>query len=52
MRAHAVLGNRAEVHRVYAPCRRLRLEEVGIDPSPELEALYRSLVRSVASSGD
>ena len=52
MRAHAVLGNRAEVHRVYAPCRRLRLEEVGIDPSPELEALYRSLVRSAASSGD
>jgi DNA-binding SARP family transcriptional activator len=52
MRAHAVLGNRAEVHRVYVPCRRLRLEEVGIDPSPELEALYRSLVRSVASSGD
>jgi len=52
MRAQAVLGNRAEVHRVYARCRQLRLEEVGIDPSPELEALYRSLVGSTASSGD
>ena len=52
MRAQAVLGNRAEVHRVYARCRQLRLEEVGIDPSPEVEALYRSLVRSAAASGD
>jgi two-component SAPR family response regulator len=52
MRAHAVLGNRAEVHRVYARCRQLRLEEVSVDPSPEVEALYRSLVRSAAASGD
>lgn len=52
MRARATLGNRIEVHQVYVRCRKLLLDEVGIDPSLELEALYRSLARSAASSGD
>jgi DNA-binding SARP family transcriptional activator len=50
MRAHAVLGNRIEVHQVYVCCRKLLLDEVGIDPSPELEGPYRSPIRSAASS--
>jgi DNA-binding SARP family transcriptional activator len=45
MRAHAILGNRAEVHRIYERCRKLLREEVGIEPSPESETLYRSLLR-------
>jgi SARP family transcriptional regulator, regulator of embCAB operon len=44
MRAHAILGNRADVHRTYERCRKLLREEVGIEPSPKLEALYRSLL--------
>jgi SARP family transcriptional regulator, regulator of embCAB operon len=52
MRAHAMLGNRAEVHRVYERCRKLLMDEVGIDPSPELETLYRSLLRLPLSAGE
>jgi DNA-binding SARP family transcriptional activator len=44
MQAHAMLGNRAEVRRVYERCRTLLREEVGLDPSPELEALYQTLL--------
>jgi DNA-binding SARP family transcriptional activator len=46
MRAHAASGNRAEAIRVYERCRTLLIEEVGIEPSPDLEALHRSLIRS------
>jgi SARP family transcriptional regulator, regulator of embCAB operon len=52
MSAHAVQGNRAEAIRVYERCRTLLREEVGVDPSPELEALYRSLTRSASPDGE
>jgi DNA-binding SARP family transcriptional activator len=54
MRAHAMLGNRADVHRTYERCRKLLREQVGIEPSPELETLYRSLLYppSSASGGE
>lgn len=45
-----MLGNRAEVRRIYERCRKLLVEEVGIDPSPELQMLYRSLLRPPASA--
>ena len=44
MQAQAMLGNRAEVRRVYERCRTLLREDVGLDPSPELEALYQTLL--------
>jgi two-component SAPR family response regulator len=54
MRAHAILGNRADVHRTYERCRKPLMEEVGIEPSPELETFYRSLLHlpSSASGGE
>jgi DNA-binding SARP family transcriptional activator len=45
----AMLGNRAEVRRVYERCRTLLREEVGLDPLPELEALYQTLQHQPAS---
>jgi SARP family transcriptional regulator, regulator of embCAB operon len=48
MRAHAALGNRAEALRVYERCRTLLIEEVGVKPSPEIEAVYMSLVRQTS----
>lgn len=44
MRSHAALGNRAEALRVYQKCRELLAEELGVDPSPETEALYLELL--------
>jgi DNA-binding SARP family transcriptional activator len=38
-----MLGNQAEVRRVYERCRTLLRQEVGLDPLPELEALYQTL---------
>ena len=49
MQAHAMLGNRAEVRRVYERCRTLLREEVGLNPSPELEALYQTLQHQPSS---
>jgi predicted ATPase/DNA-binding SARP family transcriptional activator len=45
MEAHRAAGNRAEALRTYGWCRRVLSEELGVDPSPETEALYRSLLR-------
>jgi SARP family transcriptional regulator, regulator of embCAB operon len=45
MRAHASAGNRAEALRVYASCRRLLADELGIDPSPPTEAVYLEILR-------
>jgi DNA-binding SARP family transcriptional activator len=50
MRAHTAMGNRAEARRVYERCRQLLQEEVGIDPSPELQTLYLSLRRQASSA--
>lgn len=44
MSAHAAAGNRAEAVRVYGRCRELLSEELGVDPSPETEALYLELL--------
>jgi DNA-binding SARP family transcriptional activator len=49
MQAHAMLGNRAEVRRVHERCRKLLREEVGLDPSPALEALYQTLLHQPSS---
>jgi DNA-binding SARP family transcriptional activator/tetratricopeptide (TPR) repeat protein len=45
LRARAAAGDRAEALRVYDRCRRLLAEELGVDPSPELEAAYLELLR-------
>jgi len=45
MRAHASLGNRAESLRVYERLRRLLVEELGTDPSPQTEAVFLDLLR-------
>jgi SARP family transcriptional regulator, regulator of embCAB operon len=44
MEAHVAAGNRAEALRVYERCRQLLAEELGAYPSPETEAIYRSLL--------
>jgi DNA-binding SARP family transcriptional activator/energy-coupling factor transporter ATP-binding protein EcfA2 len=46
LRAHAAAGDRAEALRAYERCRRLLAEELGVDPSPELEAAYLDLLRA------
>jgi DNA-binding SARP family transcriptional activator len=43
MRTLAASGNRAEALRVYAECRELLSRELGITPSPETEAIAKSL---------
>ncbi|HZR96492.1 MAG TPA: BTAD domain-containing putative transcriptional regulator [Gaiellaceae bacterium] len=48
MEAHVAAGNGAEALRVYERCRRLLAEELGAYPSPETEALYRSLLEAPA----
>ena len=47
MRAHASAGNRAEALKVYERCRRLLADELGVDPSPEIEAIYLDILRSM-----
>jgi len=44
MLAHNASGNRAEALRVYQRCRELLSEELGVDPSPETEGIYRELL--------
>lgn len=44
MRAHAAVGNRAEALRAYERLRQSLAEELGVDPSPETEALYVKLL--------
>lgn len=46
MRSHAASGNRAEALLVYERCRRLLVEELGADPSPETQALHLELLAS------
>ena len=42
--AHAAGGNRAEALRAYERCRRLLSEDLGVDPAPETESLYLTLL--------
>jgi DNA-binding SARP family transcriptional activator len=44
IRLHDLLGDRAEALRVYEDCRRLLASELGVDPSPDTEALYLELL--------
>jgi DNA-binding SARP family transcriptional activator len=46
MQAHAANGNRAEALRVYDRCRKRLSEELGADPSPEVEAQYLGILRT------
>lgn len=52
MEAHAAAGNRAEALGTYDRCRRHLAEELGAYPSPETEALYRSLLEAPAYERD
>lgn len=45
MRAHAVVGNRAAVARQYEILQKALLSDVGAAPSPQTEALFRSLMQ-------
>jgi DNA-binding SARP family transcriptional activator len=48
LRAYAAAGDRGEALRAYDRCRRLLAEELGVDPSPELETAYLELLRDGA----
>ena len=45
IRAHLRAGNRAEALASYARCRQLLAEEMGVDPSPALQAVYLEALR-------
>ena len=44
MAAHAAAGNRAEALRAYQQLRTMLADELGVDPSPETETAYLSLL--------
>jgi YVTN family beta-propeller protein len=46
MRGFAAAGDRAEALRVHEQCRRLLAEELGVDPSPQTEAVHLEILRS------
>ena len=46
MRMHAAAGDRAEALRVFARCRELLREELGVSPSPQTEAVYLEILRA------
>jgi len=48
MKLHFASGNRAEAVRTYERCRALLADELGVDPSPETEAVYLDALRSKA----
>jgi pimeloyl-ACP methyl ester carboxylesterase/DNA-binding SARP family transcriptional activator len=48
--AQAAAGNRAEALHTYGRCRRLLADELGVDPSPPLEAAYLALLGTDAAS--
>ena len=50
LRALAAAGDRGEALRAYERCRRLLAEELGIDPSVDLELAYLELLRSEHAS--
>jgi pimeloyl-ACP methyl ester carboxylesterase/DNA-binding SARP family transcriptional activator len=51
MRLHLAAGDRAEAVRDYSRCRMLLAEELGVEPSPEMESVYlEALGREPASS--
>lgn len=46
MKMHAAAGDRAEALRVFATCRELLREELGVSPSPQTEAVYLEILRA------
>jgi len=46
IRAYAAAGNRADALWAYEKCRKLISEELGADPAPETQAIYRRVLRS------
>lgn len=46
MRMHAAAGDRAEALRVFAKCRGLLRDELGVSPSPQTEAVYLEILRA------
>jgi DNA-binding SARP family transcriptional activator len=46
MRMHAAAGDRAEALRVFAHCRELLRDELGVSPSPQTEAVYLEILRA------
>jgi DNA-binding SARP family transcriptional activator len=50
LRAHAAAGDRGEALRAYDRCRRLLAEELGVDPSGELEAAFLELLREAPTA--
>ncbi|MEY2425194.1 MAG: hypothetical protein QOI61_766, partial [Actinomycetota bacterium] len=48
MRAHAAAGERAEALRVWERCRATLVDELGVDPSPETEAVYLEILNGPA----
>ena len=46
MKAHAATGDRAEALRVFARCRELLRDELGVSPSPQTEAVYLEILRA------
>lgn len=52
MRAHHAAGERAEALRAHAELRAMLVEELGVEPSPETEAVYLRILRDeVAQPG-
>ncbi len=48
MRGHAAAGERAEALRVWERCRAILVDELGVDPSPETEAVYLEILNGPA----
>jgi DNA-binding SARP family transcriptional activator len=46
MKMHAAGGARAEALRVFARCRELLRDELGVSPSPQTEAVYLEILRA------
>jgi SARP family transcriptional regulator, regulator of embCAB operon len=46
MKMHAAAGDRAEALRVFAKCRALLRDELGISSSPQTEAVYLKILRA------
>lgn len=46
IRAHLMAGNRAEALRAFAECEQVLREELGVDPSPPVQAAYEEALAS------
>lgn len=46
MKMHAAVGDRAEALRVFARCRDVLRDELGISPSPQTDAVYVEILRA------